>query len=210
LRASAMAHPEDTDFARIVSLACHDLRTPLATVHGFARTLSREDLTQPASRYVQMMIEASEQLAELLDDLSQAARIESGRFESVAAEADTVALARNAAEQLGEQAVAISGTGAQVVTDPEVAGRALFSLFRGALRHGGLDRLEVQVDGAELVLSPVRPEIAPILLGRELRDLGAALACRAIAALGGSVEVEGETLRVRLPSNVRNDAAGSG
>ena len=29
------------DFPRLVSLACHDLRTPLATVFGFARTLVR-------------------------------------------------------------------------------------------------------------------------------------------------------------------------
>ena len=28
-------------FARLVSLACHDLRTPLATVNGFAKTLTR-------------------------------------------------------------------------------------------------------------------------------------------------------------------------
>ena len=30
---------DDNAFARLVSLACHDLRTPLATVHGFATTL---------------------------------------------------------------------------------------------------------------------------------------------------------------------------
>ena len=31
----------DTSFARLVSLAAHDLRTPLATIHGFAQTLVR-------------------------------------------------------------------------------------------------------------------------------------------------------------------------
>ena len=36
---------DDPDFARLVSLACHDLRTPLATVHGFATTLSRGGLS---------------------------------------------------------------------------------------------------------------------------------------------------------------------
>ena len=34
---------EETRFARLVSLACHDLRTPLATVVGFAHTLTRQD-----------------------------------------------------------------------------------------------------------------------------------------------------------------------
>ena len=30
---------QDTSFSRLVSLACHDLRTPLATVSGFAKTM---------------------------------------------------------------------------------------------------------------------------------------------------------------------------
>jgi signal transduction histidine kinase len=199
-----MAPPEDTDFPQLVSLACHDLRTPLATVHGFARTLSRVGVLEPpASRYVEIMIEASNQLAELLDELSQAARIESGRFEPTVAEADTIDLARTAAEGVGGDAVAVAGRGSRLMTDSEAAARALSSLARAGLRHGGLDRLEIRVDGPELTLAPVAPAIAPILLGHELRDLGAALACRTIAALGGSVAVEGETLRVRLPANVR-------
>ena len=37
-------------------LACHDLRTPLATVHGFAQTLARsEELDETAARYVGMI-----------------------------------------------------------------------------------------------------------------------------------------------------------
>src|SRR5262249_10055057 len=73
---------QDTSFPRLVSLACHDLRTPLATVHGFARTLSRRtELAPPADRYMEMIEAAAGQLAELLDELSLAARIESGRYD---------------------------------------------------------------------------------------------------------------------------------
>ena len=32
---------EDASFPRLVSLACHDVRTPLATVFGFARMIER-------------------------------------------------------------------------------------------------------------------------------------------------------------------------
>jgi hypothetical protein len=39
-----------------------------------------------------------------------------------------------------------------------------------------------------------------VLLGDELRDLGAVAATTLVRALGGSVEVEGESLVVRLPS----------
>ena len=40
---------------------------------------------------------------------------------------------------------------------------------------------------------------APVVLGQELRDLGAAVAVRVVEALGGSVDLDGETLTVRLP-----------
>ena len=60
----------DSSFPRLVSLACHDLRTPLATVYGFARTLTRAgELDERSTRFVAMIEEASEQMAELLDEL---------------------------------------------------------------------------------------------------------------------------------------------
>jgi hypothetical protein len=48
------------------------------------------------------------------------------------------------------------------------------------------------------VISPVTPASAPVLLGEDLRDLGAAVAVRVVEARGGAVEVDGETLIVRL------------
>ena len=126
-------------------LACHDLRTPLATVHGFAHTLARvEGLDETSSRYVEMITSASGQMAELIDELSVAA------------------------------------------------------LARCALRHGGVERVELEVRGPELSLTPVTPASAPVLLGEDLRDLGAAVAGRVIQARGGSLELDGEALRVRL------------
>src|SRR5262249_46092213 len=104
---------EDSAFARLVSLACHDLRTPLATVHGFATTLARSgDLEPPADRYVEMIDAASAQIAELIDELSLAARIESDRYEPTPREADTLEVAQAAAARLGEERVHVSGSGA--------------------------------------------------------------------------------------------------
>ncbi|HEV8180016.1 MAG TPA: histidine kinase dimerization/phospho-acceptor domain-containing protein [Gaiellaceae bacterium] len=191
--------PDDTDFARLVSLACHDLRTPLATVHGFATTLARGGgLEPPADRYVEMIDAASAQLAELIDELSLAARIESDRYEPTPREADTLELARAAALRLGEDRVGVTGSGVAVETDAEAVERGLAALFQAALRHGGLERVEVAVDGLELRLSPVTASSAPVVLGDDLRDLGAAVAARLMRRLGGSVSVAGETLTIRL------------
>ena len=190
---------EDTDFARLVSLACHDLRTPLATVHGFATTLVRAGgLEPPADRYVEMIDAASAQLAELVDELSLAARIESGRYDPAPREVDTLELAQAAAARLGEERVLVTGSGATIETDKDSVERGLAALFQSALRHGGLESVEVEVEGAEIRLSRVTAASAPVVLGEDLRDLGAAVAVRLVRRLGGSVAIGGETLEIRL------------
>ena len=50
--------------------------------------------------------------------------------------------------------------------------------MQAALRHGGLDEVEVVVRGAEIEVSPITARPAPVVLGLELRDLGAAVAVR--------------------------------
>jgi signal transduction histidine kinase len=189
----------DTSFARLVSLACHDVRTPLATVHGFARTLSRTaELEPPADRYLEMIEAASSQIAELLDELSLAARLEGGRYEPVVSETDTLEIAQAAATRLGAERVRVSGEGATVETDRDAVDRGVSALVQAALRHGGLDEVAVVVRGRELDVSPITDSSARVVLGSELRDLGAAVAVRAIESLGGSVVVAGGTLTVRL------------
>ena len=190
----------DTSFARLVSLACHDVRTPLATVHGFTTTLARTtELAPPADRYVEMIDAASRQIAELLDELSLASRIESGRYDPVLRETDTRALADGAAERLGADRVHVSGEGASIETDLEAVDRGVSALVQATLRHGGLDEVDVVVRGKEIDVTPVTESSAPVVLGQELRDLGAAVAVRVIERLGGSVDVTAQTLTIRLP-----------
>jgi signal transduction histidine kinase len=190
---------DDTSFAKLVTLACHDVRTPLATIHGFAKTLERmSELEPPADRYVEMIGEASHQMAGLLDALSLAARIEGGRYEPVRRDVNTLDLAVSAREGLGEDRVHVSGEGATISTDEEAADRGVSALVRCALRHGGLEEVAVALRGSEIDVSPVTAGSARVVLGEDLRDLGAAVAVRAIAALGGSVSLTGETLTIRL------------
>lgn len=189
----------DTSFARLVSLACHDVRTPLATVHGFTTTLARTaELAPPADRYVEMIDAASRQIAELLDELSLVARIEGGRYDPQLRETDTLALAQAAADRLGDDRVRVTGEGATVETDVDAVDRGVSALVQATLRHGGLDEVDVVVRGAEIDVSPVTESSSRVVLGEDLRDLGAAVAVRAIETLGGSVSVSGPTLTVRL------------
>jgi signal transduction histidine kinase len=188
---------DDATFARLVSLACHDVRTPLATVHGFAKTLERTaELAPPADRYLEMIGLASAQMAELLDELSLVSRIEAGRYEPALRPADTLELARHAQERL--EGVEVSGEGTTIETDVEAVDRGVSALVQCTLRHGGLDTVAVVVRGGEIDVTPVTPASAPVVLGEDLRDLGAAVAVRLIRRLGGDVRVEDDTLTIRL------------
>jgi signal transduction histidine kinase len=189
----------DTTFARLVSLACHDVRTPLATVHGFVKTLERTvELEAPADRYVEMIEAASGQMAELLDELALAARIEAGRYDPALREVDTLDLAQNAVERLGADRVKVSGEGATIETDFDAVDRGVSALVQAALRHGGLDEVDVVVRGTEIDVSPITSSSSRVVVGEELRDLGAAVAVKLIEALRGSVSVDGDKLTVRL------------
>ena len=195
-----MSAAPDSSFPRLVSLACHDLRTPLATVLGFARTLTRltTDLPEQTVRYLEMMESGAEQLVELLDELALAARIEGDRYDPNLQVADTAALAQAAAEQ-AQGAVGVSGEGESVTVDVPAVESGLAAFAECALRHGRLERVELAVEGRTVTVRPVSAEVARIALGEELKDFGAAVATRLVGALGGSVAYGGDELVIELP-----------
>jgi signal transduction histidine kinase len=191
---------DETRFSKLVSLACHDLRTPLATVYGFARTIARDARADPTlAGYSEMIVTASEQLGELIDELSLAARISGDRYDPKLESVPARELAAAAVERLGAERVVLSGEGGEVTVDVDATKRSVSSLVQCALRHGGLERVELVLDGSELRVSPITPASAPVVLGEDLRDLGAAVAVMHVERLGGSVTLAGETLAIRLP-----------
>jgi signal transduction histidine kinase len=184
----------DDRFPRLVSLACHDLRTPLATVYGFARTLTRSgELDDRAARFVGMIEEASEQMTELLDELGTAARIVSGRWEPALREVDTLELA--AAD---DGRIAVEGDGTKIETEAGAVARSLRAFAVAALRFGPAERVRWLVEGRELRLSPITADAATVVAAEDVRDLGALVARLVVEELGGGVELDGETLVVRL------------
>jgi signal transduction histidine kinase len=176
------------EYPRVVSLACHDLRTPLATVFGFSRTLARGgELDERSARFVGMMGEAADQMAELLDDLAVSARIAANRWEPALREIDTL-----------ELVVGAAGDGTLIETEPEAVSRALRAFDRAARVYGRVEEVSWHVDGRELSLATVNADAGPVVLAEEIRDLGSIVARQVIEALGGSLELDGETLHVRL------------
>jgi signal transduction histidine kinase len=187
-------------FTQLVSLACHDLRTPLATASGFAHTLQRLDqLGQPADRYVEMISAATDQLSELLDLLSAAARIETDRFEPRLLRTSTRELADTAAARIEDGRAAVEGDGVEVQADPDWGATSLSALAEAARRHGGLEQITITVAGPTISIAPIVDDAGVIAVGDDLRDFAAAVGARVLQSGGAVVELDGEALRVRFP-----------
>ena len=181
---------QDTSFPPLVSLAAHDLRTPLATIYGFARTIQRASPEPDTlARYVEMIVAASEEMTMLLEELSLAARIEGGRYEPSLIPANTLELAREAVPEA-------EGEGATIATDPTAVVRALGDLARCARKHGNVESVAMRVDGLAIEITPITDAARPVVVCEEMKDLGAAVAGRVLRALGAEVQVDAETLRV--------------
>jgi signal transduction histidine kinase len=192
-------HVASQSFVQLVSLACHDLRTPLATASGFARTLERlDDLGHPADRYIRMIGAAADQLADLLDMLSVLARLESGRYEPQLRAMSMRALADEAAGQLEDGRASVEGDGIDVRADPEWAAKCLSGLTEAARRHSGLEHITLGVKGGVVSIAPLVAEAGPIAMGDDPKDFAAAVGARVLAATGVEIEVDGDVLLVRF------------
>jgi signal transduction histidine kinase len=198
-------------FPQLVSLACHDLRTPLATASGFATTLERlDEIGQPAARYVEMIGAATDQMAALLDLLGAAARVEDERFEPLPQPTNARALADAAARQLPDGAASVAGEGSPVEFDPRWGAVALGAIAEAARRHGGVEQIALAVDGPTVEISPIVDGAGAVATGEDLRDFPAAVGASVLKAAGASVELDGDRLRVRFPERTSTARASTG
>ena len=175
---------ERTDALRreMVAHVSHDLRTPLATLHGYIETLKLKDATlSPAERerYLAVALDQSERLRRLVGDLFELAKLDA---REQVPECEPVALAelvsdvaqkfRLEAERRGSTIDVDAGEGLPMVeADIALVERVLENLIDNALSHspdGGAVRIPIRRDGdaVRVTVSDSGPGIAPEHLPR--------------------------------------------
>lgn len=75
------AHEADAAKSKFLANVSHEIRTPMNSVLGFAEILNEEDLTPRAKKYIENIKNSGKALLNLIDDILDMSKIESGRFE---------------------------------------------------------------------------------------------------------------------------------
>ncbi|HET8652520.1 MAG TPA: HAMP domain-containing sensor histidine kinase, partial [Gaiellaceae bacterium] len=199
---------------QFVSLASHELRTPISVVHGISATLHLrgDDLSQHQLRELRRTLyEQSSRLAELTEQLldlsrldAQAVAINPERFRPRERISDL--LDRIAPERRDEVEIGVEPS-LEVVTDPHAFERVVGNLLTNAFRYGE-PPIEVRTQWNEVVDLVVKDhgpgvpdEFVPLLFERFSQDeqsrgqkqgagLGLAIAKSFAEAVGGGLRYE--------------------
>jgi len=167
-------------FPLLVREACHDLRTPLATAYGFARTLERiGGLDDQQQRYLRFIVASCEEQTRLIDAVATLARRSCG---TLASKPEPISLGQAASDaaadveqRLGDgRCVALlsSDDAALVLADEEHAASALATLAEAALRlDPSLREVGMERRGTTLHLGPVSQEAIDQLAAADGRDV---------------------------------------
>ena len=175
---------EKTDALRreMVAHVSHDLRTPLATLHGYIETLKLKDgELEPAERerYLAVALDQSERLRRLVGDLFELAKLDAHEQAPVCEPVSLAELASDIAQKFqleaqrnGSTIDIDAGEGVPMVNaDIALVERVLENLIDNALSHspeGGAIRIPIAANGesVRVTVSDSGPGIAPEHLPR--------------------------------------------
>jgi len=170
---------QDQERRELVANISHDLRTPLASLHGYLETLSLKDATlSPADRrrYLGIALDQSRKVGGLAQSLLELVRLEHGFVQPVLERFSLTDLVQDIFQKFEltaearqvELKASFAPNVAAACADLGLIERVLTNLFDNALRHtpqGGDIELSLRPQGSfiEVTVSDTGPGIAPEL-----------------------------------------------
>jgi signal transduction histidine kinase len=145
---------------RFLASVSHEIRTPLTAILGFSRLLEDESALDPDDRRLMTtsIAQHAQEMADLVEDLLVAARVESGRVEVVESVFDVVRQVETTLEAGGAYTDGVrfehDEGSLRVVGDPTRVRQILRNLLTNADRYGGPDvALTVSREGEAVVVA---------------------------------------------------------
>jgi signal transduction histidine kinase len=130
------------DKDRFVASVSHELRTPLTTVVGLAHTLTEDSASltdEERTEFLETLVEQSEEVAAIVEDLLVAARAETGHLSLVLEEVD-LAEQLSAVIEPGIKVINSAPPQLLVTADPIRVRQVLRNLISNSHRYGGPNR----------------------------------------------------------------------
>jgi hypothetical protein len=184
---------------RAIGPACHELRSPLAVVFGFAKMLeSNQSLDPTAQRYVEQIVSGSERLDRLLDGLSRMGRVAAGRLTPTI---DHVSIAHLLTELGSERIILSLDDDVKVRCDPEWLSDAIADVAAGLCFEEGHQvtvSLSHTPESAQLEFRPAT-NFPMIDTEPDKANIGIACARIRLVAMGGSLDGDSERLVLTIP-----------
>lgn len=203
----SVASGQDTQELLRLSIgpACHELRSPLAVVYGFARMLENAPgLDEEAqAKYVSQIVRSAERLDHMLDDLSKIGRIAAARmhpnYEHVPLRSvidDLCATSTNEGRLTVD-----AGADVAVKADPAWLTESLQAVIDGLCFEEGIDvRLTWRHEPHDVQVHIVPNSSFPMIdVEPDKSGLGISLARMRIVAMGGGFEGSGDRIVITLP-----------
>jgi signal transduction histidine kinase len=182
----------------------HDLRTPLATIYGFAKTIERGGgLDDRQERFLGLILAAAADMDRMIENVSTVGHIAEGRLSVEKASVDSIAVAAAAVEAVperpdGRAVVLRPGVSAPVDTDIERAARAIALVAEAALRlEPSRPEAYCRADGGAIRCGPFSEALLPGLEAHG-RDVPVETARLLLAHLGATLTTEGDELVARF------------
>ncbi len=154
LRDITEEHRLDDLKAEFIATASHELRTPLAAVYGAAQTLRRHDFALDDAgrqRFISMIVDESERLAGIVNQILLASQLEVGRLDLVTEPFDAADLLERVVESARTHApehvtfdIQVARGVPPVAADKDRARQVLVNLVENAVKYSpGGGRIEV-------------------------------------------------------------------
>lgn len=127
---------------QLIASVSHEIRTPLSSIVGFAQLLREEsDLSEDERQeMIELLVQESGDLTNIVDDLLVAARADLGRLEIMSVPVDLQAQAAQATESIesgNERIVSLPSSTARCLGDPARVRQITRNLISNALKYGG-------------------------------------------------------------------------